>query len=111
LTASTALVFGNEHRGISESMNSFCDGNFIIPQVGMIESLNISVACAVSLYEAFRQKNEAGHFRHKKLNANEEWDVLNFWQLKAREDSINSISLNDRHGHSFHEDSLQDNAE
>jgi tRNA (guanosine-2'-O-)-methyltransferase len=32
------------------------DGNFIIPQVGIIKSLNISVACAVSLYEAQRQK-------------------------------------------------------
>ena len=31
------------------------DGNFIIPQVGIIQSLNISVACAVTIYEAFRQ--------------------------------------------------------
>ena len=34
----------------------FLDGNFIIPQVGMVQSLNISVACAVSLYEAKRQR-------------------------------------------------------
>jgi len=38
------------------------DGNFIIPQMGIIQSLNISVACAVSIYEAFRQKNLAGHY-------------------------------------------------
>jgi tRNA (guanosine-2'-O-)-methyltransferase len=43
------------------------DGNFIIPQVGIIKSLNISVACAVSLYEAFRQKNNAGHYDAIKL--------------------------------------------
>jgi len=38
------------------------DGNFIIPQVGMIQSLNISVACAVTIYEAYRQKKNAGHY-------------------------------------------------
>ena len=43
------------------------DGNFIIPQVGIIKSLNISVACAVSLYEAYRQKNNAGHYNQIKL--------------------------------------------
>ncbi len=50
MTKSTALIFGNEHEGISEVMKELADGNFIIPQVGMIQSLNISVACAVSLY-------------------------------------------------------------
>ena len=55
-----ALVFGNEQSGVSEECLQFCDGNFVIPQVGMIRSLNISVACAVSLYEAFRQRNAAG---------------------------------------------------
>ena len=44
------------------------DGNFIIPQVGIIKSLNISVACAVTLYEAFRQKNNAGHYEQSKLH-------------------------------------------
>ena len=43
------------------------DGNFIVPQVGIIKSLNISVACAVTLYEAFRQKNNAGHYAEPKL--------------------------------------------
>jgi tRNA (guanosine-2'-O-)-methyltransferase len=35
--------------------------------VGIIKSLNISVACAVSLYEAFRQKNAAGHYAERSL--------------------------------------------
>ena len=43
------------------------DGNFIIPQVGIIKSLNISVACAVTLYEAFRQKSNAGHYDAVKM--------------------------------------------
>ncbi|MEM1318834.1 MAG: RNA methyltransferase [Bacteroidota bacterium] len=56
LSASVALVFGNEHDGISKELLAHSDGNFIIPQMGMVQSLNISVACAVSLYEGFRQR-------------------------------------------------------
>jgi tRNA (guanosine-2'-O-)-methyltransferase len=54
-----ALVFGNEHTGLSEEAAELADANFLIPQVGMIQSLNISVACAVSLYEAYRQRLNA----------------------------------------------------
>jgi len=61
-TKSVALVFGNEHNGVSEEASQLADGNFIIPQVGMIPSLNISVACAVSIYEAFRQRKQAGMY-------------------------------------------------
>lgn len=64
-TQSVALVFGNEHNGVSEEANQLADGNFIIPQVGMIPSLNISVACAVSIYEAFRQRKQAGMYDAK----------------------------------------------
>jgi len=66
-THNTALVFGNEQDGISEAMAQHADGNFIIPQMGMIQSLNISVACAVSLYEAYRQKTIAGHYLQPSL--------------------------------------------
>lgn len=69
LTGKTALVFGNEQKGISEELAAAGDGNFIIPQMGMIQSLNISVACAVTLYEAYRQKDAAGHYRQQKLDA------------------------------------------
>ena len=67
LTEPVALVFGNEHSGVSDEIIAMADGNFIIPQVGIIKSLNISVACAVTLYEAFRQKNNAGHYGQLKL--------------------------------------------
>ena len=67
LTESVALVFGNEHSGVSDEIIALADGNFIIPQVGIIKSLNISVACAVTLYEAFRQKNNSGHYIESKL--------------------------------------------
>jgi tRNA (guanosine-2'-O-)-methyltransferase len=88
LAKSTALIFGNEHAGVSEELRLLADGNFIIPQVGMIQSLNISVACAVSLYEAFRQKTEAGHYQQQKLTTEEYRSLTNQWGLYNEE--INS---------------------
>jgi tRNA (guanosine-2'-O-)-methyltransferase len=67
LTQKVALVFGNEHDGVSEETIALSDGNFIIPQVGIIQSLNISVACAVTLYEAFRQRKAAGQYDETQL--------------------------------------------
>lgn len=67
MTQPIALIFGNEHAGVSDEIRSMADGNFIIPQVGIIRSLNISVACAVTLYEAYRQKQLAGHYDDCKL--------------------------------------------
>jgi len=60
LSGNVALMFGNEHAGISDEALSYLDGNFIIPQYGMVQSLNISVACAVSLFEASRQRDIKG---------------------------------------------------
>lgn len=57
-TNKIALVFGNEKNGLSDKAYSLADGNFNIPQIGIVESLNISVACSVSLYESFRQKSK-----------------------------------------------------
>jgi tRNA (guanosine-2'-O-)-methyltransferase len=62
LTLPVALLFGNEHTGISEAALSKIDGNFVIPQYGMVQSLNISVACAVTLFEALRQRRQIGHY-------------------------------------------------
>lgn len=79
LTEPVALVFGNEHSGVSEEIIAMADGNFIIPQVGIIRSLNISVACAVSLYEAFRQKNNAGHYAGVKLEGEKLQSLRDEW--------------------------------
>jgi tRNA (guanosine-2'-O-)-methyltransferase len=68
LSQKVALVFGNEHGGLSEETIALSDGNFIIPQVGIIKSLNISVACAVTIYEAYRQKKNAGHYDKRQLS-------------------------------------------
>ena len=79
LTEPVALVFGNEHSGVSDEIIAMADGNFIIPQVGIIKSLNISVACAVTLYEAFRQKNNAGHYAEPKLEGEKLITLRNEW--------------------------------
>ena len=81
LTGRLALVFGNEHSGVSDEIRAWADGNFIIPQVGMIRSLNISVACAVTLYEAFRQKSLAGHYDHQKLDGTSYETLCRQWGL------------------------------
>lgn len=80
---SIALVFGNEKDGVSNEMRNIADGNFIIPQVGIIQSLNISVACAVSIYEAFRQKNIANHYQNNFEQFKHEKELLiNKWEIQ-----------------------------
>jgi len=81
LTQSIALVFGNEQYGVSEEVRTLADGNFVIPQVGMIRSLNISVACAVTLYEAFRQKSMAGHYDQPQLKKEQHTELYKQWGL------------------------------
>ena len=56
LTGGLALVFGAEGKGLRPLVRRTCDGAVSIPQLGRIESLNVSVAAAVLLYEARRQR-------------------------------------------------------
>ncbi len=79
---SIALVFGNEHSGVSDEIRALADGNFVIPQVGIIRSLNISVACAVSLYEAYRQKTVAGHYAQRRMSGEQLESLLGEWKLQ-----------------------------
>jgi tRNA (guanosine-2'-O-)-methyltransferase len=62
LTQPVALLFGNEDEGLSPEALALADGNFAIPQSGFAESLNISVACAVTLFEARRQRALKGYY-------------------------------------------------
>ena len=52
----SAVVLGNEHRGCSEEMLGLADGAVRIPMAGFVDSLNVSVAAAVLLAEAARQR-------------------------------------------------------
>ncbi len=53
-----ALVFGNEHEGISEEVKSKVDGLVHIPMRGFTESFNISVSASIFLYELMKRANE-----------------------------------------------------
>ncbi|MCF7807138.1 MAG: RNA methyltransferase [Candidatus Marinimicrobia bacterium] len=67
-TQPSAIVLGNENRGVSAQMTEFADQNILIPMFGMVESLNVSVATAVILFEACRQRLEAGEYPQSKLD-------------------------------------------
>jgi 23S rRNA (guanosine2251-2'-O)-methyltransferase len=60
LRAPTAFVIGAEGRGMREAVARRCDGLLRIPQRGQVASLNASVAGALLLYEAARQREAAG---------------------------------------------------
>ncbi len=82
LTAKVALVFGNEHRGVSDEAADRADGILQIPMVGMIQSLNVSVACAVCLYEAFRQRSRRGMYDAPQLQEGELQQLMETWMKK-----------------------------
>jgi tRNA (guanosine-2'-O-)-methyltransferase len=81
-TKPVAFVFGNEHDGVSAEALEKADGNVLIPQVGIVESLNISVACAVTLYEIFRQRNKAGMFDLPQLGSEQRTSMLIDWLMR-----------------------------
>lgn len=63
-----ALVFGNEHRGVSDELLSYCDLTFKIPMHGMIQSLNVSVAAAVTLYYAESILRRKSYYSKRQLD-------------------------------------------
>lgn len=62
LTLPTALVLGNEQRGVSDEALHLADEVICIPMQGMVQSFNISVAAAIILAEAMRQRLAAGSY-------------------------------------------------
>ncbi len=82
LTGKVALVFGNEHRGVSADAARLADAVFQIPMMGMIQSLNVSVACAVCLYEALRQRAVKGMYDRPGLPAEAIEELFKRWMKK-----------------------------
>jgi tRNA (guanosine-2'-O-)-methyltransferase len=68
LTQRTAFVVGNEHRGVSGEASLLADACVQIPMFGMIESLNVSVAAGICLYEALRQRLATGLLDRSQLS-------------------------------------------
>lgn len=82
LTQPVALVFGNEMRGVSEAAIAGADTTVYIPMQGMVESLNISVSCAVTLYEAMRQRIAAGMYETPQLGEADRAAIRDEWLRK-----------------------------
>jgi len=61
-TKPTAIILGGEKYGISKHALELADQDIIIPMVGMVQSLNVSVASALILFEAQRQRQQAGMY-------------------------------------------------
>ena len=81
-TKKIAFILGNEHRGVSEEAVSIADRTFYIPMHGMVESLNVSVAAAVILYEAQRQRLLSGQYRKSELEQKEIDELIDKWCRK-----------------------------
>ena len=82
---SIALVFGNEHEGLSDELLQQLDGNFLIPQYGMVQSLNISVACAVCVFEALRQKTNLGQYDESTEWGEHKEELYQHYKVKSKE--------------------------
>lgn len=66
-TQPTVLLMGSEKSGISDEGIALADRHVTIPMLGMVESLNVSVAAAIILMEARRQREQAGLYGECRL--------------------------------------------
>ncbi|MBI9070121.1 MAG: RNA methyltransferase [Melioribacteraceae bacterium] len=78
-TEKVAIVLGNENRGVSEEAAELAHECFYIPMRGMIQSLNVSVAAAVTLYEAQRQRDAKGMYNQSELSEEKLNEVIDEW--------------------------------
>ena len=78
-TKPTLLVMGNEKEGVSSEIAEMADEVIIIPMQGMVQSLNVSVATALILYEAERQLENAGRYDTSLLSEEEREEIKSAW--------------------------------
>ncbi|MEG2140437.1 MAG: TrmH family RNA methyltransferase [Bilophila sp.] len=78
-TRPTAVILGNEHSGVPEELQAVADGELYIPMFGMIQSFNVSVAAAIILAEASRQRVQAGMYEHPSYDEQEYAERLSAW--------------------------------
>ncbi len=82
LSQPVAIVLGNEMSGLTEAAMAGADQIVTIPMVGMIRSLNISVACAVLLYETYRQRARAGLYSESRLTECQMAELAETWEKR-----------------------------
>jgi tRNA (guanosine-2'-O-)-methyltransferase len=70
-TLPTALVLGSELDGLSQETLALADVHVRVPMVGLVQSLNVSVASALLLFEAYRQRAAAGMYERSRLGPEE----------------------------------------
>lgn len=75
-TKPTAILLGQEKFGISDEALALADQHIVIPMVGMVQSLNVSVANALILYEAQRQRQLAGMYDTPRIDKQERDRVM-----------------------------------
>lgn len=67
-TRPTCILLGTEKWGVSPEAAEQADAHILIPMMGMVQSLNVSVAAAVILFEAQRQRLQAGFYQQPRLS-------------------------------------------
>lgn len=82
LAQPTAVIMGNEHRGVDPELVNLVDGEVYIPMYGMIQSFNVSVAAAIILSEASRQRQLAGKYDSPTYSEEEYEAILQKWVEK-----------------------------
>lgn len=78
-TRPTCILLGTEKWGVSLEAADLSDAHVIIPMMGMVQSLNVSVATAVILFEAQRQRLQAGFYDQPRLLPDRYEEVLQGW--------------------------------
>lgn len=84
------VVMGNEHRGCTDEVLEIADENIFLPMYGLVQSLNVSVATAVTLYEIQRQRELAGMYGHKRPREHVE-HMMNRWGLAIEGFTIDEL--------------------
>ena len=82
LTRPTAIILGNEHDGVGPELKRLAPDEIYIPMQGMIQSLNVSVAAAVILAEAWRQRTMAGMYDRPSLDPESMQTLIEAWSRK-----------------------------
>jgi tRNA (guanosine-2'-O-)-methyltransferase len=83
-TKPTCVLFGNEKEGVTDEAAELVDAHIVIPMLGMVPSLNVSVATAIILFEAQRQRRVAGMYDTPRYSEQELHEQA-FWLLHPRE--------------------------